>query len=53
MIREPDRNFDPPEDEPEFEPNDDGDNAFDRWNDAQNEPGPIIDRDCDYWNRIK
>lgn len=64
MIREPDRNFDPPED-PEWvmcpkcakdhecpppemcecgywledvEPDDD--------------PGPIIDRDCDYWNRL-
>jgi len=58
MIREPDSHFDPPEDRTneckgcgklyadmtgycagcQQEPDDD--------------PGPIIDRDCDYWNRV-
>ena len=45
-FRRPDSWEDPPEDPPEHEPDEDD------FVEPDIDDGPIIDRDCDYWNRI-
>lgn len=49
MTREPDRNFDPPEDEPECKCRALNDDRFDHetWCDQ------FIDRDCEYWEKLE